>query len=192
MSPQPQPHSKSTKSSHSTGPRTDIGKAASSKNSLRHGLASSTLLIPGEDPVEFESLLTGLTEEWDPASPTELILVENLAKHHWLVQRALRLQGEALATAAPGTLPASFALLLRYQTTNERAFFRAYRALEDARKSLQQFDSQNEEKARKAIESEALAFLTRPFPPLDLEKHLERVRVEREAKAAAANSCDRE
>lgn len=133
MSPQP-----------STGPRTAAGKAASSKNSLRHGLASG----------------------------------------------AIRLQNEALATAAPGTLPPSFALLLRYQTTNEPAFYRAHKALEDSRKAAQQFVSQTTENARQTRESEALAFLTRPFPPLDIGKHLERVRVEREQKAAAANSCD--
>ena len=88
--------------------------------------------------------------------------------------------------AEPGTLPPSFALLLRYQTTNERAFYRAHKTLEDGRKAAQQFVSQNEEKAHKAQESAALAFLTKPFPPLDLEKHLARVRAERDQKATAA------
>ena len=171
MSPQPQ--SEPTGNSHSTGPRTGAGKAASSRNSLRHGLASGTILITGEDAAEWESLHRGLTEEWGPTSSTEHILVDNLARHHWLVQRALRLQGEALAEAEPGTLPASFALLLRYQTTNERAFSRALKALEDIRKTARQFVSQNEEKARKAKQSPALTFLTKPFSPFAIEKHLE-------------------
>ena len=42
---------------HSTGPRTDEGKAIASQNSLKHGLASGTLLIPGEDPAAYEALV---------------------------------------------------------------------------------------------------------------------------------------
>jgi len=40
---------------HSTGPRTEEGKAASSLNSLKHGLTAKTVLLPGEDPALFES-----------------------------------------------------------------------------------------------------------------------------------------
>ena len=37
----------------STGPRTSEGKAASSKNALRHGLLSKQVTLPDEDPDAF-------------------------------------------------------------------------------------------------------------------------------------------
>ena len=59
MAPQPAP-----KHSHkSTGPRTASGKAASSQNALRHGLASGTILIPGEDPEQLAALQQALIEQ---------------------------------------------------------------------------------------------------------------------------------
>jgi hypothetical protein len=118
MAPQPVPRK-------STGPKTEAGKAASSKNALRHGLASGTILIPGEDPAEFQALEDALFDQYKPADPTQTILVHDMAKHHWLKDRALRLQGEALSLATPGEIPASFPVLLRYQTTNDRAFYKA-------------------------------------------------------------------
>ena len=37
----------------STGPRTEEGKAASSRNRLSHGFAASATIMPGENPEEF-------------------------------------------------------------------------------------------------------------------------------------------
>ena len=135
----------------STGPRTDAGKATSSKNSLRHGLASGRLLIAGEDPEEFALLLKNLLEEWSPATQTEQLHVENMARHQWLVERACQLQSRLLYANDVSELPPSFTLLIRYQTTNERAFIRAQKVLEamqqtrkqQAAKPQEEFVSQN-------------------------------------------------
>jgi hypothetical protein len=130
MAPKPAPEHKSK----STGPRTESGKAASSQNALRHGLASNTLLIPGEDPAEYQALEDALIAEHAPTTATETLLVEDMAKHHWLKDRAIRLQGEALAHMTGGELPASFSVLMRYQTTNDRAFHKALATLQALRK----------------------------------------------------------
>jgi hypothetical protein len=45
-----------TNSLHSTGPRTESGKAISRFNALRHGLTSEHLIIPGEDIDDFHAL----------------------------------------------------------------------------------------------------------------------------------------
>src|SRR5581483_11383264 len=81
-------------SQHSTGPRSPEGKLASSRNSLKHGLASGQMIIPGEDTAAFEALLHDLLEEHQPANPTEELLVNELAQSHWLTQRAIRFQNE--------------------------------------------------------------------------------------------------
>ena len=130
----------------STGPNTPEGKARSSQNAFKNGLASGRLIIPGEDPAEFNALLSALMDEHQPASPTESILVEALAKHHWLESRAQRLQTQALEAFLP-ELPPDFALLLRYETTHHRAFHKSLATLlklqKDRREAPNGFVSQN-------------------------------------------------
>jgi hypothetical protein len=105
----------------STGPVTTEGKAASARNNFRHGLASGQLIVPGEDPAEFEALAESLFNEHNPATPTEENLVLCMAQHFWLGQRAIRLQNEAFI-AGQGVNQLS--LLMRYQTSNQRAYSR--------------------------------------------------------------------
>jgi hypothetical protein len=105
----------------STGPATEEGKARSARNNFRHGLASGQLIVPGEDPAEFEALAQDLFNEHQPATPTEENFVLSMAQHFWLGQRAIRLQNEAFA--AGGSVN-QLSLLLRYQTSNQRAYNR--------------------------------------------------------------------
>jgi hypothetical protein len=100
------------------GPRTQAGKAASSKNSFKHGLASGRILIEGEDPAAFEALVADLEADYQPATKTEALLVHDLAKFHWLADRAIRLQAEAFAASACPEVPASLNVLIRYQTSS--------------------------------------------------------------------------
>jgi hypothetical protein len=106
---------------HSTGPATEEGKARSARNNFRHGLASGQLIVPGEDPADFEALVQDLFNEHQAATPTEENLVLSMAQHFWLGQRAIRLQNEAFAA---GGSVAQLSLLLRYQTSNQRAYSR--------------------------------------------------------------------
>ncbi|MBV9155880.1 MAG: hypothetical protein JO097_06440 [Acidobacteriaceae bacterium] len=111
----------------STGPRTPTGKCNSSRNSLKHGLASGTLIIPSEDPAAFESLLESLLADHQPANTTEELLVHQMAQSFWLGQRALRFQNDCFTEN--GVDEKRLALFLRYQTTHERAFHKALSAL---------------------------------------------------------------
>ncbi len=110
---------------HSTGPRSDEGKAASSRNNFRHGLAGVFAVLDWEDEDAFSRLQTRLICEHSPESDTEIILVDNMARHQWLLQRAFRLQENCFdARTGDCTQPDRLALFLRYQTTNERAFYK--------------------------------------------------------------------
>jgi hypothetical protein len=111
----------------STGPRTPEGKVASSRNSLKHGLASAQLIIPGEDPAAFDTLLADLLDEHQPANPTEQLLVQEMAQSYWLTQRAIRFQNQCFAPE--GVNEKRLALFLRYQTTHDRAFHKALNTL---------------------------------------------------------------
>lgn len=115
--------------SHSSGPTSASGKATCSLNSLKHGLASSHLIIPGESEEEFNTLLTGLLTHHQPQNITETMLVQDMAKYHWLADRALHLQNNAIA------LEKDFAIFIRYHNANERAYHRAFAALNALRKT---------------------------------------------------------
>ena len=127
-----------------TGPTTPEGKAISSANSLKHGLASGRPIIPGEDPAEFEALLSHLTNEHAPAGETESLLVRQMAQSWWLMQRAIRIQNQAFTESRVDTH--KLALFLRYQTAHERAFYRALNSLiklkRERQKSAPEFVSQ--------------------------------------------------
>ncbi len=112
---------------YSTGPRTPVGKLASSRNSLKHGLASGEMIIPGEDPAVFEALLRDLLEDHQPAAASEELLVKEMAQSWWLTQRALRFQNECFTEN--GVDEKRLALFLRYQTTHDRAFHKALNTL---------------------------------------------------------------
>ncbi|HEX3682628.1 MAG TPA: hypothetical protein VHU83_08785 [Bryobacteraceae bacterium] len=120
----------------STGPRSPNGKATSSLNRLTHGCRSEQILIPGEDPAEFEFVMDGWFSVYDPQDPIAQNLVEELGKAHWFLKRnekwlhqvQTRLPYDAwLWTDENHKLLAN---TMRYKTTAERAFFRWYKALE--------------------------------------------------------------
>ena len=115
-----------------TGPRTVEGKAASSRNAFKHGLASGQIIVPGENLAEFEALLDQLRCEHRPANLTEDLLVRQIAQSWWLAQRALRLQNACFGPDEVDTK--NLALFLRYQTTHERAFHKALATLLQMRK----------------------------------------------------------
>ena len=107
----------------STGPKTDDGKATSSQNALRHGLnACRFILLENESQEDFDKLREALWEEHEPSTATEEILVDNMAKHHWLMNRALRYQRSCLKQGPKEYWDKRLALMIRYQTTHERAF----------------------------------------------------------------------
>ena len=72
-----------------TGPHTPEGKFASSQNSTTHGMCQQRfLLLPGESPEAFESLLAGYRSEYAlPDNPAVASLVETLTERDWLQRR---------------------------------------------------------------------------------------------------------
>jgi hypothetical protein len=137
----------------STGPTSEEGKATSSRNNFRHGFTGAFCLLPHESREEFDQLVADLSEEHQPATVTESILVNDMARHYWLHQRALRMQEECFSfdLTAPDTQK-QLDLFVRYGGTHERAFARCLAALLKLRKdklALERgFESQERERAR--------------------------------------------
>jgi hypothetical protein len=87
----------------STGPKTPEGKAASARNSLKHGLLASETVLPDEDTEAFLDLLAALEAEHQPASPLEEFLVQQLANAQWRLRRLTRVETGLLASRLDDT-----------------------------------------------------------------------------------------
>jgi hypothetical protein len=87
-------------SQHSTGPRTEAGKQRSSQNALRHGLTAASPVLPSEDPAAYQDHRRRFFDEYQPATPTESQLVQELADTSWRLNRIPLLEAEVLARAA--------------------------------------------------------------------------------------------
>ena len=73
---------------HSTGPKTEFGKARSKMNAVTHGLAAAAeIVVLDEDPAEFEGLRTDLKAYFEPKALFEQHLVDRVAGLLWRLRR---------------------------------------------------------------------------------------------------------
>jgi hypothetical protein len=142
-----------------TGPRTAEGKAISSQNAFKHGLASGQLIIDGERRADFDALESSLLADYSPADTTETLLVKDMAKAYWLKERAIRLQANAfnyqIDRRQEMNAPPDLNVLIRYQVVNERAFHKALKTLQTIQKDRKQFVSQKAEPVREFVSQPA-------------------------------------
>jgi len=142
----------------STGPKTEEGKAASSRNHTSHGLSYANglfFILACENGEAYSILLADLHYEHRPDTETERILVDRMAQHHWLRCRAEGLESGCFRE--DGTVnEKGLALYLRYRTSHERAFHKCLNELlklrAEKRKTEIGFESQKrvkEEHTRK-------------------------------------------
>src|ERR1039458_9391577 len=132
----------------STGPRSAEGKSASRFNALKHGIDAASLVIPGEDPAEYDALAAEYSGEFRPQSPSEFFHVETMLRADWQKIRLQRVEADLFRTLlaeSPGaTLAAALLsdspaakLLARTQrqiAAFERTWYRAHTELHRARR----------------------------------------------------------
>lgn len=144
----------------STGPRTEAGKTASSRNRLAHGLCSSSLLVFGETQAEFDALHEQILSTYKPVTAEEQLLTSQLTEALWRLNRARRVEAKAFdlmmdltdreisqngAFETDESTEAQLAVcffddvntktlstLQRYVTANERSYRQALKAVQDA------------------------------------------------------------
>jgi hypothetical protein len=82
------------------------GKRVSSGNARSHGILSRELLLPSEDPAEFNQLLDELASELRPVGTLEHTLVERIAIAMWRQRRLVRAENaRVLRLQNNGTTP---------------------------------------------------------------------------------------
>jgi hypothetical protein len=79
-----------------TGPRTPQGKQRSSRNSLKHGIFSRTVLLKGESVGEFRLFRAGLFKDFQPYGAMQELLVDELVELAWRRRRLLVAESAAL------------------------------------------------------------------------------------------------
>ena len=167
----------------STGPRTATGRAISAQNNFRHGLTGPFTVLPWENQQDFATLQQDLTTEHQPATPTERILIAEMAQSHWLSQRAIVLQNHCLNESDPSVDNAKqLALYIRYGSTHHRAFHKALDQLQKLREQKRKqeigFVSQNAREAEKKLaEERRQAQEKRREAPENRAQHIHQARV---------------
>ena len=71
----------------STGPRSLSGKERSSQNAIKHGLTAQHVMLPGENPEEFEGMRYAMFGSLNPQGALENQLVERAASLIWRMRR---------------------------------------------------------------------------------------------------------
>jgi hypothetical protein len=140
-----------SKTRTATGSDQSEGRRTTRRHALKHGLASNQIVITGESQKEFDRWESALVSQYQPTHPTEMMLVQEIARHYWLAQRAIRLQNEAWEQA-DGEVPTSLPILIRYQTTNERACYQAMSTLATLRREETKENGVNGAQAQKREE----------------------------------------
>ena len=123
------------------GPQTPQGKAASSRNAVKHSLSGQAIVVTGEDAHVYEETLRDLRTDHRPRTAIEDHCIEMMAHAYWKTNRCARLEkslwdlatGEATAeTSSFHKMAAAFLVdsslskaldkIARYQAEARRAF----------------------------------------------------------------------
>lgn len=80
----------------STGPKTASGKAVASKNALTHGVLSRQVVLPDEDPAEFEEFQRRLMDDLKPTGELETVFAERIMVGAWRLRRVVRLEAAVI------------------------------------------------------------------------------------------------
>jgi hypothetical protein len=150
---------------HSTGPRSDAGKAASRFNALKLGVDARSLVIPGEDPAELEALTLDYRETFHPVGPLEDFLVETLVAGDWNRRRYARIEAQLVRLLSTSQDPAEenpFGALFLADAVKAGALQKVFRRLSAAERSYFRALAELRRAQRERLALEADAAPARP------------------------------
>ena len=109
-------------SQRSTGPRSENGRQRSSQNAVKHGLTSRAPVLSSEDADNYQRHCREFRDEYQPQTPTEAQLLQELADTAWRLNRIPLLEAQLLNVAgrhmrSNGRTPSSVAEATRALAT---------------------------------------------------------------------------
>ena len=158
----------------STGPTTPEGKSTSSSNSLKHGIYSTAILLPHEDPAAYQSMCDEFVTDLRPVGALERTLVQRLIDCQWRMNRLDAIEAgfyeeypndDPTETFTRNVASGYLVELSRQWSRQERTFRRAMvdlLALQTERRAPQPAQS-------KPTPPKLASFPTRPTPPAPLD-----------------------
>jgi hypothetical protein len=146
-------------SAKSTGPTSSAGLAVSRFNALQSGIDAKAQVIPGEDPSALEALAENYRQQFQPATPVEIFLLDALVTADWQLRRLRKIEPLLWSEEAferPDSKEAKrLARLHRRMDAAERSYYRALRELQKsvaARTAAAQQAAQTQESAPQTAE----------------------------------------
>jgi len=119
----------------STGPKTEQGKTASSKNAIKHGFFAGKLLdqtaAGAAERTAFEELGAQLRDHVNPVGFKEQLLVEQIFAELVRQGRILRYEEEVLSKANSFYTTPGLEKIVRYSASNNRQMARLFEELEN-------------------------------------------------------------
>ena len=113
----------------STGPRSAEGKSASRFNALKHGIDASSLVIPGEDPAEYESLVAEYVDEYRPQSASEFFHLDTMIRADWHKRRLETVEADLYRTIMTESPDNSLAAVLLAESPAAKLLLRIQRQI---------------------------------------------------------------
>jgi hypothetical protein len=150
----------------STGP-SPAGLAVTRFNALKSGIDAKSQVIPGEDPAEFEALAENYRRQFQPATPSEVCLVDALTTADWELRRLRKIVAviwDERAFLRPESPEAKrLDRLNRRLDAAERSYYRALKELKKRALTGQYVEQQAEPAAAQPPEPEPLELASFPI-----------------------------
>jgi hypothetical protein len=164
----------------STGPRSIEGKAVSRFNALKHGMDAASIVLPGENPADYDAMVADYEEELQPSTPSERFHVDTMIQANWQKQRLLRAQAELYQDVMRQSNAKTLAAALQVETPAGKVLTRVQRQLaaaerdwHRANRELRRLREQPEAAEKGAARREAVEPAPEPAPePLYPERRL--------------------
>ena len=118
----------------STGPKTEDGKAKSSRNALKHGLTAQDVVVEPGREAEFEAYRDALQQDLGPEGAAEMEFFNRLVHAGWTLQRIREIESAMMREGILDPLldeseTKTLDRMLRYHTTFERTYNRSLKEL---------------------------------------------------------------
>ena len=113
----------------STGPRSVEGKSVSRFNALKHGIDAASIVIPGEDPADYDALAAHYLHEFRPQSASESFHVDTMLRADWQKRRLQSVEADLYHTVLAESPGNSLAAVLLAESPAAKLLVRVQRQI---------------------------------------------------------------
>jgi hypothetical protein len=158
----------------STGPRSAEGKSASRFNALKHGIDAASIVIPGENPADYDALVAQYQQEYQPRSASESFHVDTMTRADWHKRRLQNVEADLYHTVLSESPGKSLAAVLLAESPAAKLLIRVQRQIAAFERTWHrantEFRRARAEKAQPAAKGSLDRYLDFVSTPPDLDE----------------------